>query len=254
MPLMLVAGGAGAMRLIVGFLERLALRQKHGPAYVPTVIPVVHDKRRRRTTVTSRGVSPFATGLGVLLIAHAVLASVAAGVLYLSHHGKASTAIALPQELRTEAMEEARRHFPALAKVAAGDARLHVSICEFGQYMCELGESENQNHWARSFEIRPYARTVAFVRQLEHPVSEKATLQLRISPDDIPQDTPLLLIGVRNINPQAHLNHDVEMIEVLGFVPVRVNPVDQTADADMSQATWLPATPEAEKILGIPQP
>ncbi|HSI61736.1 MAG TPA: hypothetical protein VLE43_01420 [Candidatus Saccharimonadia bacterium] len=254
MPLMLVAGGVGAMRLLVAFLERLALRQKHGPAYMPNVAPVVHEKRKRRTTITSRGVTSFATFLGFVLIAHAALASIAAGVLYLSHHGQASTGITIPQELRTQALEAARKNFPALANVAAEDARLYVSICEVGQYVCELDASENQNHWARSFEIRPYTRTVAFVRQLEQPGSGKATLQLRITPDDIPRGTPVLLIGVRNIDPQAHLNHDVEMIEVVGFVPVRVDPMHLTAIADMNKATWLPATPEAERILGIPQP
>jgi hypothetical protein len=47
----------------------------------------------------------------------------------------------------------------------------------------------------------------------------------------------------------AHLGHDVEMIEVLGFVPVSVDAKGEASIPDMTKATWLMATPEAEKML-----
>jgi hypothetical protein len=258
MPLMLVAGGAGAMRKLAAFLLRLAQRQHHGPTFVPTVVSVkpeprgANKQKRRSTGYPARGISSFATFVGTLLVVHAGLASVAAGGLYLFHHQtdqKPKPAVTVSDDVRAQMLEAARKEAPVLRDVKPGDARLHISLCEFGEYVCELAASENQNHWARSFEIRPYARSVAFVRRLEHANTGRATLQLRATLDQIPRNQPLLIIGVRNIDLMAHLGHDVEMIEVLGFVPVTVDVKGQASIPDITKATWLMATPEAEKVL-----
>jgi hypothetical protein len=254
MPLMLVAGGAGAMRLLATLLPRLARRQMQGPSYVPTVAPVVLEKRgdknkRRSAGRPARGVTSFASFVGALLVVHAGVASFAASAYYLYNEKKPQVVLTVPQEVRDQMMEAARKEWPILGDAKADDPRLLISVCEFGEYMCELDALENQNHWARSFEIRPYARTVAFVRQLGQAGTGRTTLQLRIPPADLPQGKPVLLIGVRNVDPKAHLGHDVEMIEVLGFVPVDVNAQNQASIPDISKATWPRLNPEAEKIL-----
>lgn len=258
MPLMLVAGGAGAMNLLATALLRLARRQKHGPTYVPTVAPVVADKRndkskRRSTGYPARGVTSFATFVGTLLVAHAGVASLAAGAYYLYNEKKPPAVLQVPQDVKQQFLDAARKEYPLLGEAKTGDSRLLISLCKFekhGEYMCELGPQENQNHWARSFEIRPYARTVAFVRQLEHAGTGRATLQLYgTSMEAYHAGKTVMLIGVRNIDPKAHLGHDVEMIEVLGFVPVSVTAQNQIEAPDLSKAKWLRLTPEAEKIL-----
>ncbi|RBP42381.1 hypothetical protein DES53_10687 [Roseimicrobium gellanilyticum] len=260
MPLMLVAGGAGFMRVLATLLLRGARRQSHGPTFVPTVAPVVQDKRnskqkRRSTGYPARGVTSFASLVGVLLIAHASVASVAATAFYLLNKDKPKAVLSVSPETRQQMLDAARKEYPVLGDARTDDPRLLISVCKFGEYVCELGPSENQNHWARSFETRPYERTVAFVQQLEHAGTGRATLQLRAVPADIPRGEPVLVIGVRNIDPKAHLGHDVEMIEVLGFVPVSVNAQQQVTIPDMTKATWPRLNPEAEKILqpvGIP--
>jgi hypothetical protein len=254
MPLMLVAAGAGAMRLLATQLLRLARRQVQGPTFVPMVAPVVLDKRgdrnqRRSAGYPARGVTTFATFVGALLVLHACVASLAAGAYYLYNEKKPQVVLTVPQEVREQLLDAARKEYPLLGDARTDDPRLLISLCQFGQYVCELDPLENQNHWARSFEIRPYARTVAFVRQLEHAGTGRATLQLRIPAVDLPQGKPVLVIGVRNIDPKAHLGHDVEMMEVLGFVPVDVNAQNEASIPDMSKATWPRLNPEAEKIL-----
>jgi hypothetical protein len=237
---------------------QLAQRQQLGPTFVPTVVPVApqprgtNKQKRRSAGYPARGISSFATFVGTLLVVHAGLASMAAGGLYLYNQEQpkpANPAITVSADVRAQLLEAAQKEVAILRDVKPGDPRVHISLCEFGEYVCELAASENQNHWARSFEIRPYARTVAFVRRLENANTGRATLQLRTSPSHIPRKQPLLVIGVRNINLMAHLGHDVEMIEVLGFVPVMVDAQNQVSIPDITKATWLMATPEAEKIL-----
>ena len=69
--------------------------------------------------------------------------------------------------------------------------------------------------------------------------------ELRTRPEDLPRDVPLLVIGVNNYDADAHLGHDVTIVEVLGFAPL----MPGGGDADWDRATWLPFTPEAHDIL-----
>lgn len=240
MPLMLVMGGAVAVRLLTGWLEVLfnRLLKVHEP----------HASAKEDLTTSGATQSQLLRAglvLGGVLLVHAVVASGFATGLYFFSGEAARSKTSAPASLavmdRTKVDELASAQFDFLKGQPPSDGRLWAELGQVGEYVCSLDAWEDEQHWGRSFEVRPYARSVVVAR-----LSSNGSLmpcQTVASPQIIPRDVPLLFIGVRNVDPNAHLGHDVTMVELLGFVPV-----NGTAP-DWSRVTWLPATPEASAIL-----
>lgn len=251
MPLLLVAGGSHAMRLLALRLDRLFSRNVTVPAphQAEKTDAPAKERRTRKVGHYAQGVTPFATVLSSVLIAHAAAGSIALTTLYVVHRGDPVVDLSIPAEMRQQARTAAAEKFAPVAALPEGDPRLLIIGCKFREYVAEIGAGENENHWARSFEIRPYTRTVAFCESVDRAVVGSTACQFRLPASDLPRNKPLLLIGVRNYDPQAHLGHDAEMIEVVGYAPLRIDKKTGAMSADFSRSTWLPITPEAEKVL-----
>ncbi len=238
MPLLLVMGGAGAMRVVAGAIERLAAKfAAHG------VMPTVRDPHLPGAT-DAAGMRMVATVIGGLLLTHAVLGSVVSTGLHLVGGSGSRPTIVLPPDARLQAHQRAVTQHEFLKAVPATDPRFWVEVCQFGEYVCRLNAWDDEHHWARSFEVRPYDRAVGFARSSEGGGS--MACQMRVSPEEIPRDVPLMLIGIRNVDPAAHLGHDVTMIEVLGWVPLEVS--TSTVEPQWQRARWLPSSSEALEI------
>lgn len=238
MPLLLVMGGAGAMRFLANWMEGAAARAKNIPqsrnAMDASCSVAEHAPSHHR-------ISQFGTWLGISLLAHAVLSSALATGLHLIHDDAGKPKPALTGDDRMKAHQHATAKFDFLKGIDANDPRLWLQPCTFGEYVCQLDAWEDVQHWARSFEVRPYTRSVAFAKLPGN--GGLIACQIRTSPRGIPRDTPLLLIGVRNHDSKAHLGHDADMIEALGWVPLR-------DDApDWKDASWLPFSREAFGIV-----
>ncbi len=243
MPLMLVAGGAGAMRRMAGLLDAWMKRpaaERAGTAAAPTAASA--DGGLATTTVV----------ISAVLLGHGVLASLMATTLWLAGPGTPSITPVLSPETQAKVAAELKSRYGFLAGVADASPLLWMDPAIFDQYVCELESGENENHWARSFEVRPYARAVAFPRAEGRPELGRFTAQLRAAPADIPRNQPLLVVGVKNFDANAHLGHDILMIEVLGLVPMQTSGSGAVLVPDLSKARWLPATPEAEKAVAAP--
>lgn len=253
MPVLLVAAGAGAMRQLGELFQKHFFRPPAKEvAEPPPEVVAPSRKRRYRSPLTShsvaaaRGVSLFTTVLSLVLIVHAVVASAVVSMLYLANSHRTPVLHTVTPAVRAEVLAALRTH-QALPDGAEG--KVWMGACEFGQYICELQASENLNHWARSFEIRPYARSVAFARSLEHPHRARNTLQLRLPAKDIPRREPMLVIGMHNHDANAHLGHDTDMVEVLALVPVTFNLEDDTVVPDFAKIIWLEPTSEAARLM-----
>jgi hypothetical protein len=238
MPLLLVAGGAGAMRMLSTWLEAGFGRLL--PDRSASALPQ-RNRDDAASLASAGGISCIATVGGVILLAHAVIASVTVTGLHLLAREDGTPAWSMREETRGRAHELAAAQFGFLNDLPSTDERFWVVQCQFGEYACRIDARVDELHWARSFEVRRYGRTVAFAEPAEN--GGLIACQLRAQPREIPRRTPLLLIGVRNHDPKAHLGHDVDMMEVLGFVPVaKEGPV-------WASATWLPFSREAYDIV-----
>lgn len=238
MPLLVVMGGSGAMRVLAGWLERLSDRLlRNGEANRA----LLQDTRATGDWSAGFDLSRVSIIPGLVLLAHAVLGSTVVTALHLFDGDASKPAIALTDDDRTKAHQLASARFDFLKGMAANDARLIMQTCTFGEYVCQLDAWEDEQHWARSFEVRPYSRTVAFAQLLQE--DRLVACQLRTKPQNLPRNVPLLIIGIQNHDPEAHLGHDTTMVEVLGFAPV------EDGTAAWSRVTWLPFTREAFDIV-----
>jgi hypothetical protein len=231
MPLLLTVGGYGVMRMLAVGVEAVVMRKA---------------PRHAEDTAVGSGqagghVAFISTAIAIVLVAHALAGSVGAACLYLMRGQDEAPPALVPDSVRTKALEVAMETFPFLKPIPRNDPRLWVHLCEFGEYACQLNGWEDAQHWARSFEVRPYARTVAFGRMPGS--SGLIPFQMRAPPSEIPRGKPLLVIGVLNYNPDTRLGHDGVMVEVLGFVPA------PNGDATWAEAKWLPFTRESFDIL-----
>jgi hypothetical protein len=235
MPLLLVAGGAGAMRVLATWLEAAIGRRllNHGPVAPPR-------RLHADDAPVADGVRFISTVGGTLLLAHAVLASIATTGLHLWAHEDTTPARNVSAETRARAHALAAAQFSFLDSLPPGDECLWIDQRQFGEYACRIDAQNDEQHWARSFEVRLYGRTVAFA---EEAGSGLIACQLRAQPPEIPRNTPLLLIGVLNRDAKAHLGHDVNMVEVLGYVPVEKD------GPAWARAMWLPFSREAYDIV-----
>lgn len=236
MPLMLVMGGAGVVRLLSGWLEALAdrwlkIRQSSPqPEDAPSVSVVAGPQLVNLSLL-----------LAGLLLAHAMVASAVVTGLYL-WKGKPAGAGTSPLAIdRAKVQELASAQFDFLKNAPAASGALWMEWCQVGEYVSPLDAWEDEQHWGRSFEVRPYPRAVVFARVTAN--SSLMACQTVAPPQAIPRDVPLLLIGVLNVDKNAHLGHDVTMVELLGYVPVK------DSAPDWPRVTWLSPTPEAGAIL-----
>jgi len=232
MPLLVVKGGSGAMQTVAGWLGK-RMRRPALPIQAEETGPATTSSVHAAIVVTA--VPAVQAFLGVIL----------AGGLYLAHAGDTTPVATVTPSLRDKAFAAARARYDFLATVTRADPRVQVAVCEFGEHSCIIDAWEDQQHWARSFEVRPYPRTVAAARLLDGPGGGTIPCQLRTLPQDLPRSVPLLVIGVSNEVPDAPLDHDLTMLEVLGYAPL----MHGGGDADWDAATWLPFTPEAANIL-----
>ncbi len=242
MPLLLVMGGAGAMRVVAGAIDRLAAR------IAPRGLkPAAFDPHLQGATgaTDAAGMRMVATVIGGLLLTHAVLGSVVSTGLHLVRGSGSRPTIVLPPDANLQAHQRAVTQHEFLKAVPATDPRFWVEVCQFGEYVCHLNAWDDEHHWARSFEVRPYDRAVGFARL--SGAGGSIACQMRVSPEEIPRDVPLMLVGIRNVDPAAHLGHDVTMIEVLGWVPLEVS--TSTVEPQWQRARWLPSSSEALEIV-----
>ncbi|MFZ4764767.1 MAG: hypothetical protein ACOYMN_07400 [Roseimicrobium sp.] len=237
MPLLIVAGASGAMKALASGVERLARRFR--PAWPPTEPALREPGFRERLP---HGIGAVLTGV---LLAHAALGSVVITVIQVvTPKPNEQPQWTVSGTTRADAKARAAAQYPFL-KEASATADLWVEPVQFGEYVCELRAWEDVQQWARGFAVRPYLRSVAFAKVFTR--SGLVTCQLRAPASDIPRGVPMLLIGVQNYDPVAHLGHDLLMIEVLGWVPL-ASP-NYPAVPLWERAVWLPSTRESVELM-----
>lgn len=229
MSLLLVMGGAGTMRVLGGNIHALISKLNHR-GVIPASGKVLPMHRNADMTT-------MAMLIACLLAAHAVLGCAFATGLYFIKDGRERGYVSLSVEVRQSAHDRAMAQFAFLKPITATDERFWSRPCSFSDYKCSIEAWEDTQHGSRSFEVRPYSRTVAFAQLLND--GGLMACQMRILPGQIPRDIPLLLIGLCNNDPKARLGHDMTMIEVLGWVPM------EQGNPSWQKVTWLPFTPEA---------
>ncbi len=237
MPLLLIMAGSGSIRFLALGLEKAwsGLRPSSSPAALLPMNPSAASWRPKLLLLS--------TVVSLFLLGHAVIGSVfTVGMHVLAHKGGNET-VSLSPEVRTEASKLAMGQFEFLKSMKAGDPRLWIESGTFGESICFLDGWEDVQHWARPFQVRTYARSVGFAQQAGNA---HMACQMRMAPRDVPKGQPLLLIGVRNYDPKAHLGHDTTMVELLGVIPLNKDRPDWT------RATWLPFTREAFDIMEQP--
>lgn len=239
MPLLLMFGAEGFLRLSSIWLEKLELRLRHpeGPASIPTAPqppPLSPGARIACLTI-----------LGTLVV-HAAVASALATGCYLLTPDKNAPTVRIDEEVRTKAIEAARAKFDFLTGIPADDPRLRITAVKV-IYGCDLANLEDVGHPAKDFEVRAYSRTVGILKLLEEPTSAAVGCQFRINNKMLPKHEALLLIGVQKSAGEPASEREEGTLEALGFIPIdsKTQPVTVRWD----QANWLKATPEALQII-----
>ena len=106
---------------------------------------------------------------------------------------------------------------PVTAHLSPDAAQTWCGLLEIGEYRVTLGPSEASGHWSRAFAVRPDERTVVLAGQPGIP----QLLALQI-PGAAAAAWPrgwYLVAGVWNIDENAHLGHEVRMLEVIAASP-----------------------------------
>lgn len=235
MPLLLVMTGSGAIRLITQGLEKAwdRLRPSASAADLKPLSPWA--------AIWQPQILALSTFISVCLVGHAIIGSGVATGKHLLAQKDNEDAFSISTEAKAEASKLAAAQFEFLKATKPEDASWWIGSGQFGEFICFLDGWEDVQHWARSFQVRSYARSVGFARLQG---GGHIACQMRMALRDVPRDQPLLLIGARNHDPKAHLGHDVTMVELLGMVPLQQN------QPDWARAIWLPFTREASDIFG----
>lgn len=243
MPLLIMFGAQGFLMLSSKWLEKIEFRFRHqesAPSVHPT--PAIIS-----TTSSARYASMI---ILVTLLGHAALASAMATGWYLFRHGKSTAVMTLDADIRTKALEKARKQFDFLSNVTENDSRFWMSAAKV-LYGCDLEKGEDAGHPAGDFEVRPYSRTMAILKLLDQPpgslqsTGSIISCQLQINNQMLPKHAALLVIGIRKL--VTNTSHESEIIEALGFVPIDTK--TQPATVLWDQLSWLKATPETIEIL-----
>lgn len=159
----------------------------------------------------------------------------------------------LPDELRWQAIAWLRAHLPeALDADGFPKDPVEIDLVSIGEYRTDLAANEDVGHWARPFAPRPYDRTIAYGRRGGSHAESRGLVAV-IFPSPLPRGLPsdrFVVVAARNLDPQAHLGHDVLMLEALALLPVGAG--DDPPRADPGAVIAFPPSPEARAILGMP--
>jgi len=152
----------------------------------------------------------------------------------------------IPLPIHSEAMDflgKALKSQPLTAHLSPGSpgaAQAWCGLLEIGEYRMTLGPREASGHWSRAFALRPDERTVVLAGQPGIP----QLLALQI-PGKEAAAWPRgwhLVAGVWNIDENAHLGHEVRMLEVIAATPWPGG----------SAPAHLPASQTLRNILAVP--
>lgn len=239
MPLLIMFGAEGFLRLSSAWLEKIGHRVRR------TGLPT-SDQPSPVVTTISPSVRFASLVILVTLVAFATLASAMATGRYLFSPAKNTAIMPLDADTHAKALDAAQKQFDMLSTVPSGDPRLWVSAVKV-LYGCELGNGEDAGHPAKDFEVRSYNRTVGILKLLDHPEETPVSGQFRISEKALPKHESLLVIGIRKpvLNPSQEYQDGT--MEILGFLPIDTGTIPVTVQWD--KANWLKATPEALQIL-----
>ena len=133
---------------------------------------------------------------------------------------------AIPAGIASEARSEIGERHPAVP----GD-ELFVGRVQLGEYRWLIRHDQDLGHWARTFEPRPFERTVAMPLAGYHEGSLMSrTLTVNLPGDQLGLDgsRDFLLVGMRNLDEQAELGHGKLIIEALALIPY--NPASPELD------------------------
>lgn len=239
MPLLIMFGAEGFLRLSSAWLEKIGRRV--GRTGHPT-----SDQTAPVVTTISPSVRFASLVILVTLVAYATLASAMATSRYLFSPAKNTATMPLDADTRAKALDAAQKQFDMLSALPSGDPRLWVSAVKV-LYGCELGNGEDAGHPAKDFEVRPYNRTVGILKLLDHPEETPVSGQFRISDKALPKHESLLVIGIRKPVLNNSQEYQEGTMEILGFLPIDTGTQPVTVQWD--KANWLKATPEALQIL-----
>jgi hypothetical protein len=137
-------------------------------------------------------------------------------------------------------------HLPSLA--GGGEIELRedfvVELVDGRLYHTHLGANEDVGHWSNAFAPRPYPRTVSFARVGGDWRSRTGQLVVEFPERlDLPAGLSVL-VGIRNVNPDAALGHERVLVEALALVPWSPD-----GGPDLAAGRVFRPSPEAAAVL-----